>query len=215
MKKTLLWSLVPWLVVIMVFFTCGLAQAEVKGLILGAGGWNQATWKNGLGYSPDGSMKDDALCWQVEGQVRVDRWLPWDLQPTLAGFYQGRAYDFSTVNSPIQKSTPVFYGAMIGVTKEFKLLNAYLVGGVACYEINLHMVEKRGDEFIDHGDVSGGIVPIIELGMYRMFPLDYNMAIGPFIGVQYYPMNPGFHRCRNFDMGHFMIMGGLAIELGF
>jgi hypothetical protein len=114
-----------WILLVGILVVCGCTGWHVG--MSGFGGYDHATWDKG----PEGKMSKDIAFWMVAGQVRTEKVkLPWGLQPTVEGSYQERRHDFSTPVAT-QKTQPQIISGLLGVTKEWKHLNGYLLGGVS------------------------------------------------------------------------------------
>lgn len=171
-------------------------------------GYDRAEWKSGKLPSPTGTIKDSWVGVVPEIQIKYNRLF---FQPTIAVSYNKRHFNFSTAQAPIQKADPELIDIHVGVTKDLRYVDAYLLAGVTMASLNPSLVEAVPYRYHGRGiDISHNYLSF-KLGAYRLFAIS-SVKIGPEFSVQIFPESPGFSRCRKMSMSHLQPFLGMRLQ---
>lgn len=190
-------------------FVLSIAKAGVDVAVTGNLGYNGGTWESGLLPSPTGTERDTSIGYGGAVQVIYNRW---KFKPTIevSGSYYN--FDFSTNQAPTQYAKPLMLSFRAGVTRDFKLFEAYGLVGYSWVWTKAELIENVGDRWLDHGRHTireHGIS--FKFGAYRLINL-YGIKVGPELSVEGFPKSLGFSRCREFSTWNFVPYVGIRVQ---
>jgi hypothetical protein len=189
------------------------AEAVYAGIdiaVTGNVGFQHGTLDSGLQQSLTGKETDDVISWMGSAQIIYSKW-KW--KPTAEFSYSRGEFDFRTVQAPIQYVNLDIFSVRLGVTRDFKLLQAYGLVGYSWIWSEGSIYERRDGRWLYHGK------PTVKdrgfsfkLGAYRLFDVYKEIKLGPEVNIEVFPAPLGFSRCRNFGSGYIHPWLGVRLQ---